>query len=146
MSITRWNPRQEVITMREAMNRLFDDAFGFGMDEGGVRMARLPIDAWATDDEIIVTASLPGVRPEDVEITVEGDTLTIRGEMSTTRESENTRMLIAERFVGSFSRSLKLVTPVEVDKIDAQFENGLLTITLPKAEEIKPKVIKVLAK
>jgi HSP20 family protein len=91
-----------------------------------------------------VIASVPGMKPEDVEITIEGDTLTIRGEIPPA--IENVDYAFAERFHGPFSRTLKLNVPIDIERIEATFENGLLVLQLPKAEEVKPKVIKVEAK
>ncbi len=145
MTIARWNPNHEVLTMREAMNRLFDEAFtSNGFDMGGTRYARLPIDAYSTDESIVVTAAVPGVNPGDVEITIEGDNLTIRGRIVARMDDVN--YIVTERFDGNFSRSLQLNVPVDVENVEATFENGILTLTLPKAEEVRPKVIKVQAR
>lgn len=94
-----------------------------------------------TDNEIVVTAAVPGVKPEDLDITYEGDTLTLRGQMP--QRLSDVNYLFAERFHGSFTRTLQLNVPVDTDKIEATFENGILTLVLPKAEAIKPRVIKV---
>ncbi len=122
----------------------FESTLRWSLDtNGGSRVARLPLDVYSTDEEIVITASVPGVKPDDIDITVEGDTLTIRGEAPA--RPEGLRYLFAERFEGAFSRTLQLNIPVDVDHIEANFENGLLTVILPKAEEVKPKVIKVQA-
>jgi len=139
MSLVSRNAAQELLTMREAMNRFLDEARNGA--EGGSRVARLPIDAYSTENEIVITAAVPGVNPDDVEITVEGDTLTIRGEIKA--RIENAKYIIGERFVGPFARTLQLNVPIEVDKVEATFENGVLTLVLPKAEEVRPKMIKV---
>ena len=102
---------------------------------------RLPIEAAANDQEITVRAAVPGLKPEDVDITVEGETLTIRGEFPAPPEDGN--YIYAERPWGKFSRTLQLNVPVEADKAEATFDNGLLTLTLPKAEAVRPKVIRV---
>ncbi len=138
MAMVKLNPERETMS---AMNRLFDDAFSAMDYTGGARVARLPIDAYSTDNEIVVVASIPGAQPEEVEITVEGDSLTIRGEIAP--RMDNVRYILAERFHGAFSRTLQLNVPIDVDDAEASFENGLLTLVLPKAEEIRPKVIKV---
>jgi HSP20 family protein len=146
MSLTNWNPEREFTTLREAMNRLLEDSFVMsGLDMAdGTREARLPVDVHATENDFVVTAAVPGLKPEDVELTYEGDTLTIRGKFP--ERLENTQYLMAERFHGSFSRTLRLNVPIQADKIDATFDNGILTLVLPKAEAIKPRVIKVKAK
>jgi len=141
MAMVKLNPARETAAMRNLMDRLFEDTLDYS---GGTRTARLPIDAYTTDNEIVVTASIPGANPDDVEITVEGDSLTIRGHIEP--RLENVNYIFAERFHGEFSRTLQLNVPVDVDNIEAHFENGVLTLTLPKAEEVRPRVIKVNAK
>jgi HSP20 family protein len=136
MALNHWNPTRDIMT-------LFDETYG-SSESSGSRVARLPIDAYSTDDAIIVSAAVPGVNPDDVEITVEGETLTIRGGIYS--RIDNVNYIISERFDGAFSRTLQLNVPVDVDKIEASFENGILTLVLPKAEEVRPKVIKVKAK
>jgi HSP20 family protein len=144
-NISRWDPAREFVTLREAMNRLFEDSFvgSTPTRDGQATEMRLPIEAYATDHEIVVRAAVPGLKPEDVEITVEGDTLTIRGEFP--RPLENVNYIFAERPWGRFNRTLQLNVPVEADKAEAVFDNGLLTLTLPKAEAVRPKVIPVKA-
>ena len=129
------------MTLRQAMDRLFEDSFvraprGF---DGGA--SYLPLDIYTTKDAVVIRASVPGVKPDEVEITVEGSTVTIRGETKVPQE-EGTFLLQEQRY-GSFARSIDLAIPVQPDKAEAKFENGVLTLTVPKAEEIKPKVIKV---
>jgi HSP20 family protein len=91
----------------------------------------------------VVKASLPGVKPEDVEITIHGDTLTIRGEVKAEEERKGERWHLRERRFGSFQRSLSLATPVNSDQAQAHFEHGVLTLTLPKSEAAKPRQIKI---
>ncbi len=142
-TISRYDPAREFVTLREAMNRLFEDSVVGSVPQrnGHGNELRLPIDAYATDHEIVVRAAVPGLKPEDVEITVEGDTLTIRGELP--RPLENVGYIFQERPWGRFSRVLTLNVPVEADKAEASFDNGLLTLTLPKSEAVRPKVIPV---
>lgn len=137
------SPRRDMLALREAMNRIFDDEL-FARDGDRERLARLPIDVYSTDDEIVVIAAIPGLEPETVNITVEGDTLIISGE--TPPMIENVEWSLIERFHGKFTRSLTLNVPVDTDKIEATFEKGLLTLVLPKAEAIKPKKIEVKTK
>ena len=142
MSISRWEPFKEMMTLREAMDRLFEDSFvrpTRAMRDG--TSAYLPLDIYSTKDAVVIRASVPGVKPDDVEITIEGDTVTLRGEIKAPQE-EGTFLLQEQRY-GPFARSIELALPVQADKADAKFENGVLTLTIPKAEEIKPKVIKV---
>ncbi len=143
MSLINQHLARDLMAMREMMNRLNDAVWGT-TESGGSRAARLPIDAYSTENEIVITAAVPGVNPDDVEITLEGDTLTIQGEIKS--RLENTRYLINERFDGRFARTLQLNVPVEMDKAEATFENGVLTLVLPKAEEVRPRTIQVKAR
>ncbi len=147
--LTRWEPFREMMSLREAMDRLFEESFvgpmwGFTRSTDGGRAWRLPVDVYSTPDEIVVTAAVPGVKPENVEISIEGDTVTIKGELP--RPLENTNYIFQERPYGPFVRTLQLNVPIEVDKAEAHFDNGLLTLTLPKAEAVKPRTIKVKVK
>jgi HSP20 family protein len=98
---------------------------------------------YQTADEVVIKASLPGVKPEDVDITVSGDTVTIKGETKTEEEIKREDYLYQERRYGVFSRSVRLPGSMQMDKAEAVFENGVLKLTIPKAEEAKPKSIKV---
>ena len=141
-NLTRWEPAREMMTLREAMDRLFDDAFTrpFSMRDGWSAPA---IDMYQTDDEIVVRASLPGINSDEVQINVTGDVLTLKGEVKHEEESKDKAWHIREQRWGSFQRSVALPTNVVADKARAEFENGVLTITLPKAEEVKPKTITI---
>ena len=105
---------------------------------------RLPIDVWAADEAYTITAYLPGVKPEEVSITFEGEELTIRGAFP--KPSENAQFIKQELYHGNFERRLNFNVPVNADAIEATYENGLLTLVVPKAEAVKPKQIKVVAK
>jgi HSP20 family protein len=133
------------MSLRDAMDRLLEESFvqpRTGWQRGTAdEPYRLPIDVYRTPEEIVVIASLPGLLPEEVDITVEGDTLTIHGELRP--PLDNVEYLFQERPYGHFSRSLMLNVPIDVDNIEAVFENGILTLTIPKAEEIRPKAIKI---
>ena len=137
MAIERWDPFREAISLREAMNSLLQESF---VRPGGP--AALPLDVSETEDEYVVKASLPGVRPEDVQITVQGDTLTIRGETKA-EEEKGERWHLRERRFGAFERSVTLSSPVHSDKAEARYDDGVLTLTLPKAEGAKPRQIKI---
>jgi HSP20 family protein len=125
------------------MDRLYDEHFGrrYAREE---RPARLAIDAYTTDDALVITAAIPGVSPEDVDVTFEGDVLTIKGELAA--PLGNVDYVVQERLYGPFARTLNVGIPIQADKIEATFDRGLLTVTLPKVEEVKPKAIKVKAK
>ena len=149
MRVVRWNPNRDIVSLREAMDRMFEDAWvrpaQSAWDEReGARAWRLPLDVYSTDSEIVIQATVPGLKPEDVEITIEGDTLTIRGELPA--RLENVNYLFQERPTGKFVRVLSLNIPVDAGKSEATFDNGLLTLVIPKAEAIRPRQIKVRTK
>jgi len=136
----RWSPRRELVSLREAMDRLLVE----GLAEKHVRghsEARLPIDVYTTASEIVVICAVPGVSPDQVEVTLETDTLTIRAELPS--PLENVEYLFQERPYGRYSRALTLNVPIDVDNIEATFDNGLLTLILPKTSPAQPKTIKV---
>jgi len=147
-NITRWDPFGEVVHLRHAMDRLFDDTFTrpwriVGWDGGD---AFVPLDVFETEDELVVKASLPGIKPEDVDVSITGDTLSIKGEFKAEEETKKPSYYRQERRYGSFHRALTLRAQVEPDKAEAVFEHGVLTLTMPKAESVKPKTIKVKAR
>jgi HSP20 family protein len=139
----RWSPRRELVSLREAMDRLLEESLA-ETHVGGRSEARLLIDVYTTASEIVVAAAVPGVSQDDVEVTLEGDTLTIRAELPA--PLENVEYIFQERPYGRYSRALTLNVPVDTDNIEATFNNGLLTLTLPKATPVKPRTIKVKAK
>jgi len=150
-NLTRWEPVREMMTLREAMDRLFDDAFThpFSLNrEGGSTWSSFSpaIDMYQTDNEIVVKAALPGLKPEEVQINVTSDILTIKGEVKHEEEKKDKSWHIREQRWGSFERSLRLPTGVISDRAKADFDNGILTISLPKSEEVRPKTITVKAK
>ena len=145
-NLTRWEPVREMMTLREAMDRLFDDAFTrpLSVRDGG--WSTPAVDMYQTDNDVVVKAALPGFKADDVQINVTGDVLTIRGEMKFEDEQKDKAWHIREHRWGSFERSISLPTDVVSEKAQADFDNGILTVTLPKAEEVKPKTITVKAK
>ena len=145
-NLTRWEPMREMMTLREAMDRLFDDAFTrpLNIREGG--WPSPAVDMYQTDDEVVVRVALPGFKADEVQINVTGDVLHLRGEMKQQEEKKERAWHIREQRWDSFERSIALPTEVTADKAVADFENGILTITLPKAEEVKPRTISVKAK
>ena len=144
-NLIRWEPAREMMTLREAMDHLFDDAFTrpLTLRDGWSAPA---IDMYQTDDEIIVKASLPGVKADEVQINITGEILTIKGETKQVEEKKEKAWHMREQRWGTFERAIALPNEVVADKAKAEFENGILTITLPKAEEVKPKVISIKAK
>ena len=151
-NLTRWEPVREMMTLREAMDRLFDDAFTrpINLRDGG--WSSPAVDMYQTDDEVVVKAALPGFKADEVQINVTGDVLTLRGETKHEEEKASSSKgkekawHIREHRWDSFERSIALPTEVTADQAVADFENGILTVTLPKAEEVKPKTITVKAK
>jgi len=146
MAIERWDPFREAVSLRDAMNSLLQESFirpGNLLAQDGSSPAALPLDISETEDHYVVKASLPGVKPEDVQITVQGDTLTIRSESKAEEEKKGERWHIRERRFGSFQRSVALTSPVDSDRANAHYEHGVLTLTLPKSEAAKPRQIKV---
>lgn len=144
--ISVWEPFRDFITLRDAMDRLFEQSFVRPMAElGGDRVYRLPVDAYSTEDAVYVEASLPGVNKDNVDISLDGDTLTIRAEVPAPKD-EGRDYAIRERFYGTLQRSLTLNVPVDAAKAEATFENGVLTLRIPKAEAAKPKKISVKTK
>ena len=143
------NAVRDFVSMADAMNRMFDArSYDYGRNGGhdgsAKQVRRLPIDAWTGEDSFTIKAFLPGVNADDVEITFEGEELTIRGRFPAAQEEVD--FVKRELFHGEFERRLSFNVPVDVDGIEALFENGVLTLTVPKAEEIRPKQIKVQVK
>jgi HSP20 family protein len=130
------------MTLREAMDRQFDDTFtrAISMSAGSVGPA---IDLYQNEDEVIVKASLPGLKSEDLHISVTADVLTLSGEFKQESDKKEATYHIREHRYGSFERSVILPTDVQTDKAKADFKDGILTIRLPKAETVKPKTINI---
>ena len=143
-NLTVFDPFREMMSLRNVMDEVFDNAMfrqtGRGADD------YLALDMVQTDNDVTVMANLPGIKPEDISISVAGDILTIRGEVKTEKVDNNATYHLHERRQGSYSRSVQLPVPVVADKAKAEFEHGILKLTLPKAEEIKPKQITVKVK
>jgi HSP20 family protein len=142
--VRRPSPFGEMITLRQAMDRLFDDDYRpFRFLSGGLDGPGLPLDVTTDNDKLTIEAALPGVSPEDVDITIENGTVTISGKTATERSGDEGSYLVQEIRRGSFSRSVTLPTGLEADKATASFENGVLRLEVPKAEQVKPRQIKI---
>lgn len=143
--LIRWEPLG-VTSLRQAMDRLFEDSFvrSSGLLPG-FRVENPAVDMYQTDKEVVVKASLPGMKAEDVEISITGDMLTLKGEHREEQEVNEENYFRKEMRYGSFVRSLEIPVPVKVDKAEAVFEDGVLMLTLPKTEAVQPKSIKVKA-
>jgi HSP20 family protein len=134
-----------MVSLRDAMDRLFEDAFTRPLNVfDGWQTPR--VDMVETDEALTVKATLPGIKPEDLEISISGDILTIRGEAKAEDEVAEGAYHLRERYFGSVSRSLHLPTAVNSDEATAEFADGILTLTIPKAEEVRPRLIQVKAR
>lgn len=143
-NLTRWDPWREMMSLRSSMDRLFDETFfGRQADWEGQLSWSPALDVSETADEYQVKASLPGIEPDDLEITYNNNLLTIKGEMQSEREVEEQRYHLRERRSGSFSRSISLPSTVDAEHIQASYTAGVLTLHLPKLEEAKPRRIQV---
>lgn len=147
MSTSRWDPLSDIVSLREAMNNLLEESFVRPRNAPPGVPAGLAVDVRETNDAFVVTASVPGVSPNDVDITVLGETLRIRGQRREEHEDsgEGGRWLLRERRFGAFERTISLPSAIRSGAAEADFKDGVLTITLPKAEEAKPRSIPVRA-
>jgi HSP20 family protein len=135
-----------MMTLRDAMDRLFDDAFTRPLHLYDGNLSAPAVDMYQTDNEVVVKAAIPGVKADEVQINVTGEVLTIKGETREKEEVKEKAYHIREQRWGMFERAIALPTDVVADKAKAEFENGILTITLPKAEEVRPKTISIKTK
>lgn len=148
MAMERWHPFTDLMSLRQAMDRLFEDSFVrpsralAGIGEVGAPA----LDIYQPPDEIVVKGVLPGLKPEDVSIDITGDTLTIKGESKAEQEIRREDYLYQERRYGAFSRTVILPGGLRSNKAEATMEDSVVTLTIPKAEEVKPKAISIKAK
>jgi len=146
MNIVRWTPFNELSLIQNQMNRLFGSALQGWPDESNVVTNWTPsADIYESDNDLVVNLDLPGIDPKMAEIRVENNVLTIRGERHLEPNQNRETFYRAERAYGTFARSFTLSTAVDSDKIRANYQNGVLSITLPKAEAAKPKRIQIAA-
>ncbi|MCX7994513.1 MAG: Hsp20/alpha crystallin family protein [candidate division WOR-3 bacterium] len=141
--IKRWDPFRELMSLREEMDRLFNTFFGRSVSEELEGVWVPVIDIEEDNENFIVSAELPGLKKEDVKISVRGNLLTISGERKHEAETKNKTYHRVERMYGKFSRTITLPSDVDVNKIKAIYKDGVLHITLPKPETMKPKEIEV---
>lgn len=147
-NLARWDPWGDAVSLREAMDQLFEESFirprrDWSAPYEGEALA---VDMYETDDEVVIKTAIPGVKAEDVDISVTDDLLTIQGETKAEEKVEKANYVRQERRYGAFARHLSLPSTVVAEQATADFEDGVLTLSLPKAEEAKPKTIKVKAK
>jgi HSP20 family protein len=142
-SISRWDPFRDMWNMRRMMDQVFDSAFDRQLADWQPEAWGLALDVTENEDEYVVKASIPGVNPDDLEITYNDDTLTIKGEIKEDKNVEEERYHLRERRYGKFARSISLPARVNSDQIQAHYDAGVLTLQLPKSEEVKPKRIAI---
>ena len=146
MSITRWEPFRDLVVTQDRFNHVFNDTFArvFGDQQEPTQHAWVPpVDIYETGDSLVLKAELPGINPDDVEICVEDNTLYLKGERKFEKEVKEENLHRVERSYGTFTRSFALPSTIDSDKVKAEYENGILTLTMPKREEAKPRTIKI---
>jgi HSP20 family protein len=145
VSVLRWDPFGDLLSLQDEMNRVFDRAVGQTTRSGdqGMRVWAPMLDIAERKDAYLVTVELPGVNPDDIDVTLENNLLTIQGERHQTQESAEQQFHRVERSYGSFRRTVSLPSTVQADAIEATFENGLLQLVVPKAQEAMPKKIAI---
>ena len=147
MSVIRWQPLRDAMSLREAMDNLFEESFvrpSRTPRAGGT--AELPVNVWEDQDVYHLTARVPGLEPDDLDISLLGSELTIRGRFGSDAEREEAKgwsWHVNELWFGNFERKVYFPTEVRTDQVEAKFHNGVLHLTVPKAEAAKPKSIKV---
>jgi len=141
--LTRFDPFREMNQLRRAMDRVFDDTLERRYADFEQNVSALALDVLENEDAFLVKATIPGIDPGDLDITYNNDTLTIQGEMKQEEEQENERYHLRERFYGKFYRQVRLPSAVDANAIQAHYEQGVLTLTLPKSEAVKPRKITV---
>ena len=146
MSIIRWEPFRDLVSTHDHFNQLFNETFAraFGdQQETSPRTWVPPVDICETEDSLVLKAELPGIKPEAVEIRVEDSTLHLKGERKFEKEIKEENLHRVERSYGTFSRTFTLPSSIDSDKVKAEYQNGILTLTMPKREEAKPRTIKI---
>jgi HSP20 family protein len=144
MSITRWDPFQNLASLQDQVNRLFEAPSAGRRAENSNLTAWAPaVDIYETENELVIKADLPDVDEKDLDVRVENNMLTIRGERKFEQKVKEDNYLRIERTYGSFSRSFSLPTTVNTESIQAEYKNGVLTVQLPKRAESKPRQVKV---
>jgi HSP20 family protein len=141
--VTRWDTHHGLSGLQEQVNRLFESSFPGRSDNSALTTWAPAVDIYETENELVVKADLPDVSEKDLDVRIENNTLTIRGERKFEKKVEEENYLRVERTYGSFSRSFSLPNTVNSEAIKADYKNGVLTVELPKRAESKPKQIKV---
>ncbi len=141
--VRRWDPFREMAELRATMDRLLNETRHLPLVNAEETVWMLPLDVSENEDAYIVKASIPGVNPDDIDITLVDNVLTIKAEIKEEKDIEEAKYHLRERRFGVFSRSITLPTAVDADKVEAVYEHGVLTLTIPKAEEVKARKIEV---
>jgi HSP20 family protein len=141
-TVIRWNPLREMAAMQSAMDRIFEETWRNAQPTTNGR-GWIPLDVYETDTHYTIAANLPGFNPENIDVTLHDGTLTISGEIPQPQVDDNVRVLLQERFFGKFSRSVNLPLAVNAEGVESNYANGVLTLTLPKAEEVQPRRIPI---
>jgi HSP20 family protein len=146
-SVIRWSPISDLMSLHTAMDRLFSDTFGVGSGQartvGAVGEGYLPLDIYQTEKEWVIRAAVPGVDPSSVEVTFDGGQISIKGEIKPPADARSENYWLRENFYGKFSRQVTLPEDALGDQAKAQFMNGVLTLTVPRAQPAKPKSVKI---
>ncbi len=144
MAIVRWEPIRNLFEAQDRFNQLFKDNFArFFEEDSGARTWNPPVDIYETDQNVVLSAELPGLDAKDVEVRVEDGTLYLKGQRNFEKEVKEENYHRIERSYGSFMRAFPLPSSVDTEKASAEYKNGVLKLTLPKREEAKPKTIKI---
>jgi HSP20 family protein len=145
MTVLRWDPFQDMLSLQDEMNRVFDRAFGQTTRDQGGRAWAPALDIAERKDAYLVSVELPGVNPDDIDVTLENNLLSIQGERRRRQDSADEQVHRVERAYGTFRRAVSLPTTVQADAIQASYEHGVLQLLVPKAEEAKPRKIAIAA-
>ena len=145
MAIVRWEPFRDLLATQSHFDRLFREAFSpvWGEGELSTRTWAPPVDIYENGDSLVLKAELPGVDPKEVEVRVEDNTLYLKGERKFEKEVKEQSYHRVERSYGTFTRSFSLPNSIDSEKVQAEYKDGILTLTMPKREEAKPKTIKI---
>lgn len=145
--IVRWDPMRDMISLRDAMDRMLKEGFlRAPVPFASWAEGAMAVDMYETGDSVVVKATVPGVKPEDIQVSVAGDTLTIKAESKVGEEVKRENYLRRERRHSSYCRSVALPGGLQSDKAEADYTDGVLTLTFPRADEVKPKTIKVVSR
>lgn len=145
MAITRWRPFRDLVSLQDEMNRLFDDFFArpLARPEWTEGVWSPSVDLSETKDNVVIKAEIPGMTKDDVKISIQDNVITLKGEKKQEKEEKDANYHRIERSYGSFCRSFTLPTAIKANKIKATYKDGILNVTLPKTEEVKPKEITI---